>query len=57
MKSSGDSGGLSLFFPRFTANNRSSRSEAEFSLVAVGNAGSRARRRDRTETWPWEGKP
>ena len=57
MKSSGDSGGLALFLPKFTASNRSSRREAEFSSVAEGNAGSRARRRDRTETWPWEGKP
>lgn len=57
IKSSGDSCGLSLFFPKLIARRRSCRNEAECSSVVERNAGSRARRRARTETWPWEGNP
>ena len=56
-KSSGDCCGLSLFFPRLIARSRPCRKEAQDSPVVDGKAGRRARRRERTDISPCEGKP
>ncbi len=56
-KSSGDSCGLSLFFPRLIARSRPCRKEAQRSSIVEGKVGRRARTCERTETSPCDGKP
>lgn len=51
-KSSIDSAGDALFFPRLTASTDPGRSEALEELSAEKNDGMRARSRERTEAWP-----
>lgn len=51
-KSSIDSAGDALFFPRLTASIDPGRSEAFEELSADKNDGMRARNRERTDAWP-----
>lgn len=55
IKSSIDSAGDSLFFPRLTARSEPGRSAAVSG--AEWNKEIRARSRDRTEACPWDGNP
>lgn len=56
-KSSIDSGVEDLFFPRLTARSAPWRNDEVEESSVEKNDGMRARNRDRTDAWPWEGKP